>query len=194
LFHEFIIHFVDIAACPVPSFENLDLPPGMVADLRSDHAGESGAVAIYRGILAVSRDVAVRRFAATHLETEISHLRFFEAWLPARHHTRLLPVARFAGWSLGASAALFGRRSVYRTIAAVETFVEGHYVEQIERMARHERLRPLAARLAAFCDDEVDHRDDALARAVAAPGLPGRAWTWFVGIGSAIGVAVARRI
>lgn len=39
------------------------LPASLVADLRSDHAGETGAVVIYRGILAVTRDAgfAVRR-------------------------------------------------------------------------------------------------------------------------------------
>ncbi len=36
-----------------------DLP----GDIRSDHAGETGAVMIYRGILAASRDPAVREFA-----------------------------------------------------------------------------------------------------------------------------------
>jgi hypothetical protein len=30
--------------------------PGLLGDLRSDHAGETGAVAIYLGILAISRD------------------------------------------------------------------------------------------------------------------------------------------
>ena len=40
-----------------------DNVPGLIGDLRSDHAGETGAVAIYLGILAVSRDPAVRQFA-----------------------------------------------------------------------------------------------------------------------------------
>ena len=35
-----------------------DIPAWLRRDLRSDHAGESGAVEIYRGILAVSRSGA----------------------------------------------------------------------------------------------------------------------------------------
>ncbi|MBC7446006.1 MAG: demethoxyubiquinone hydroxylase family protein, partial [Polaromonas sp.] len=46
------------------------LPAGLVADLRSDHAGETGAVWIYRGMLCVTRDAAVRTFATHHLATE----------------------------------------------------------------------------------------------------------------------------
>ena len=40
-----------IAALPLR-----DLPAWLEAELRSDHAGETGAVLIYRGILAFSRD------------------------------------------------------------------------------------------------------------------------------------------
>jgi len=46
---------------------------GLIGDLRSDHAGETGAVAIYLGILAVSPDPAVRHCALTHLATEREH-------------------------------------------------------------------------------------------------------------------------
>ena len=43
-------------------------------DLRSDHAGEFGAVAIYTGVLAVARDPGVRAFALRHQATEADHL------------------------------------------------------------------------------------------------------------------------
>ena len=45
------------------------LPAALLADLRTDHAGESGAVMIYRGILAVTRDAGLRHFAQAHLAT-----------------------------------------------------------------------------------------------------------------------------
>lgn len=45
-----------------------------VGDLRSDHAGELGAVWIYRGVLAVSTNSGVREFASRHRVTEQSHL------------------------------------------------------------------------------------------------------------------------
>jgi demethoxyubiquinone hydroxylase (CLK1/Coq7/Cat5 family) len=67
---------------------------GLVGDLRSDHAGETGAVAIYIGILAVSRDLEIRHFATAHLATEREHLAHFEALLPAGQRSALLPLWR----------------------------------------------------------------------------------------------------
>ncbi|MEO1576981.1 MAG: demethoxyubiquinone hydroxylase family protein, partial [Pseudomonadota bacterium] len=157
-------------------FERLELPLELVRDLVSDHAGETGAVYIYRGILAVSRDPVVRDFAAHHLETEEAHLAFFEDWLPAQHRSALLPVWRLSGWLLGALPALFGERAVFRTIAAVETFVEQHYDEQIRALAPKPRWASLRAQLVAFCRDEVAHRDDAADRLSAPPSVIGRAW------------------
>jgi demethoxyubiquinone hydroxylase (CLK1/Coq7/Cat5 family) len=104
----------------------------LAGDLRSDHAGETGAVQIYRGILAVSRDPAVRAFAEHHLATESRHLEVIEALRPAVPRSRLLPLWRPAGWLTGALPALAGPRAVYATIAAVETFVDRHYGEQID--------------------------------------------------------------
>ena len=166
----------------------------MAADLRSDHAGETGAVQIYRGMLAVSRDPTVRRFALAHIRTEMRHLRFFNGWLPGRYHSRLLPVWRAAGWMLGAGAALFGRRAAFHTVAAVESFVERHYLAQIEIMRREPRLADLTAILQRFCDDEVHHRNDASKRVADGDGPLVRGWTHLVGLGSLLGVFIARKV
>jgi ubiquinone biosynthesis monooxygenase Coq7 len=178
----------------IPSFQDLPLTPQLVAELRSDHAGETGAVAIYRGLLAVSRDPEVRRFALCHIRAELRHLRFFDAWLPADKHSRLLPVWYAAGWTLGAFSGLLGRRTVFRTVAAVETFVEKHYLAQIEIMASTPGLESLVSRLRQFCEDEVHHRDDAAERLVESSGRLARGWSQLIASGSALGVRVARRI
>ena len=175
-------------------FENTPLSAELIADLRSDHAGETGAVAIYSGILAVSRDDEIRTFAKAHQKTERVHLSFFEDWMPRSTHSRLLPVWRAAGWLLGAFSALFGRNSVYRTIAAVETFVEKHYEEQIVKMESNPELAALTDKLKAFCAEEVEHRDDAADRLSPPPGFTARFWSRIVGTGSSVGVALARRI
>ena len=174
-------------------FEKTALTDELIADLRSDHAGETGAVAIYSGILAVSRDSEVRAFALDHRETEKVHLAFFNEWMPRRYHSRILPVWRAAGWLLGATSALFGAKSVYRTIAAVETFVEQHYEEQIIKMENRPEFAALRDKLRAFCAEEVEHRDDAANRLKPPAGAVGRAWSQVVGAGSSVGVALARR-
>ncbi|MEM9208558.1 MAG: demethoxyubiquinone hydroxylase family protein [Pseudomonadota bacterium] len=178
----------------VPAFGALPLDYDMVAELRSDHAGECGAVQIYAGILSVSRHPEVRRFARQHIRTEIRHRRFFDRWLPDAHKSRLIRVWNLAGWLLGATSALFGARAVFATIEAVETFVESHYLAQIHRMREIPALRDLVRVLQAFCDDEVEHQHDAAARLHRPSGAVGRAWSSFVGAGSAAGVLIAKRV
>lgn len=169
-------------------------PRWLERELRSDHAGETGAVAIYRGVLAVSRDASLRAFAARHLQTESRHLQRLEQVLAPQRRSRLLGLWRMAGFTTGALPALFGARAVYVTIDAVETFVDGHYGAQIEALGARPEWRALRALLDACRADERAHRDEARASTHATRGLVARAWMRVVALGSAAGVAVARRI
>ena len=161
--------------------------------LRSDHAGETGAVFIYRGIVRVSRDPEVRAFAREHLATELSHLAIMEGLVPPRRRSRVIVLWRVAGWLTGALPALFGAPAVFRTIEAVETFVDRHYATQVAALAGdegHTELRDLLERCRL---DEVAHRDDA-GRRIGDPGPIGRIWSRLVGQGSRAGVAIAYRL
>lgn len=168
-------------------------------ELRSDHAGETGAVFIYRGIAAVAArrgDAELLAFAQRHGQAEAEHLRLVEEWLPRHRRSRLLGPWRLAGFLTGALPALAGARAVHATIAAVETFVDRHYQQQIDHIATHgapEGLLPLLRRCQA---DECHHRDEAAALAAAAGPLPWplRAWCALVGHGSAAAVVLARRV
>lgn len=171
------------------------LPGPQVADLRSDHAGETGAVWMYRGILRFARDPALRDFAQRHHATERAHLATLEAWLPVADRSRLLPLWRLAGWVTGALPALLGPKAVYATIEAVERFVDGHYAEQIARLDAHPELGALREALIACQADEVAHRDEASAARGSQPaGGVQRAWSWLVHAGSQAAVAVCRRV
>ena len=170
-------------------------PAWLLGELRSDHAGETGAVRIYDGILAVSRDPAVRAFAARHRATEQGHLALLEALLPPAERSRLLPLWRVAGWLTGALPALFGPRAVFATVDAVETFVDHHYRAQTDRLAAEGILPEVHALLERCREEEVHHRDEAReAGAGAAPGPLLRAWARLVAGGSAAAVAAARRL
>ena len=162
--------------------------------MRSDHAGETGAVLIYRGILAVSRDAAVRDFAARHMATEQGHLRLIEQVLPAARHSRLLPIWRVAGWLTGALPSLFGPRAVFATIDAVESFVDHHYQQQIDRLDAERSHPTLRAMLAQCQEEEVHHRDEARGLATAPPGIVLRLWAAMVGAGSKAAVMAAKRV
>lgn len=181
----------------------LPLPAALVADLRTDHAGETGAVMIYRGILAATRDAGVSAFAQAHLATEAAHLAAVEQLLAPRHRSRLLPLWRVAGWLTGALPAWAGPQAVYATIEAVETFVDCHYTEQIRAIDRFDPdraqapLRALRAHLQSFRADEIEHRDDAARRLHRPPGarsLALRLWVRAVGAGSRVAVKISRRL
>jgi 3-demethoxyubiquinol 3-hydroxylase len=169
------------------------LTPKVLADLRSDHAGETGAVAIYRGILFVARDSGLRAFAQRHLHTEQQHLEKMQAWLPPLQRSRLLSAWRVAGWVTGALPALFGPPAVYATIAAVETFVDRHYAQQISHLQAAPGPPGLLDTLLACQADECAHRDESAALASARSGVALRLWCRLVGAGSAAAVALARR-
>jgi ubiquinone biosynthesis monooxygenase Coq7 len=170
-------------------------PAWLVGELRSDHAGETGAVCIYNGILAVSRDPAVRDFAQRHRATEQGHLDLLEGLLPPADRSRLLPIWRVAGWLTGALPALFGPRAVFATVDAVETFVDHHYRAQTDRLAAEGIFPDIHALLERCREEEVHHRDEAR-EAGEGPryGPVLRAWAWVVGSGSAAAVAAAKRI
>ena len=179
------------------------LPAPLIADLRTDHAGETGAVMIYRGILAITRDPSLRHFAQQHLATESDHLAQIEALLKQRQRSLLLPLWRVAGWLTGALPALLGPRAVYATIEAVETFVDHHYAEQIASIehldpgGQQPALQSLRGLLQRCRSDEIAHRDEAaqlFSEAGQAPSGPLRLWVGMVGAGSRGAVKICRRI
>ena len=165
-------------------------------ELRSDHAGETGAVSIYRGIAAVAQWRGNRdlwAFAHQHGQTEAEHLALVEACLPVAMRSALLGPWRLAGWLTGALPALFGAQAVYATIAAVETFVDHHYQQQIDHLLRHGGPDGLLELLLKCQADEQHHRDEAAALAGPSRHWLLRAWCWTVGVGSEVAVVLARR-
>ena len=166
-------------------------------ELRSDHAGEIGAVSIYDGIVAIAKlrgDDEMLAFAQTHRKTEAEHLALIEQWLPPDRRSLLLGPWRLAGWLTGALPALFGRRAMYKTIAAVEAFVDKHYQHQVDYLVNlggPEGLLPVLLRYQA---DEQHHRDQAAALGGDLPNQFIHTWCWVVSFGSKVAVALARRL
>lgn len=187
-----------------------ELPRVLLQELRTDHAGETGAVMIYRGVLAVTRDQTVREFALHHLETERRHLHMAEQIVVPAWRSRMLPLWRVSGWLTGALPALFGARAVYATVQAVETFVDRHYADQVEMIdalivrehatgqpaqaqdAISDKLLHLRTWMEKCRHDEVAHRDDAASRWDGQAGLFLSAWMRIVGEGSKAAVSVCR--
>jgi ubiquinone biosynthesis monooxygenase Coq7 len=162
--------------------------------LRVDHAGELAAGAIYRGQRAVLRAApgAGRTLAAiADLEAqEDEHLARFDTLLVERRvrPSLLAPLWRAAGFGLGAATALIGEPAAHACTEAVESVIERHYAAQIDEIADAEP--DLAAELSRFRDDEIAHRDLAVAEgAHRAPGYPVLAAVVRAGCRAAIRIA-----
>lgn len=143
--------------------------------LRVDHAGELGAVNIYRGQRAVFEGApalgALNETLAAMEAHEARHLARLDQIITQRRvrPTLLAPLWRAAGFALGAGTALMGAKAAHACTEAVESVIEAHYASQI---AEIEATEPeLAAELSGFRDEELAHqREAADAGAFEAPG------------------------
>jgi ubiquinone biosynthesis monooxygenase Coq7 len=181
----------------LPDFHLLPLPIDIIRELRSDHAGETGAVYIYKGILAISKDSQIRSFAYEHLSKEQEHLTFFDSWLPTKHHSALLILWRFSGFTLGACSALLGKKVLFSTIDSVEKFVVEHYQQQINLLStlNKTKYKPLINLLNQFKTEEAHHREDAITRLKSKKAsMSLNLWKQLVESGSAGAVKLARLI
>lgn len=138
----------------------------IIEDLRSNHAGETGAVYIYKGALEASNIVPKNiskkaiNFSKEHLETEKKHLELFEKLFEdGNYKSKLIPLWKISGYSLGFFPTLFfGERGLFLTVGAVETFVEKHYLDQIKRNTKYPETIKL---LNVCCNDEIHHKEEA---------------------------------
>ena len=146
--------------------------------LRLDHAGEYGAVHIYRAQNAVFEGRAGKSAIAADMagmrDQEAVHLARFEALLNAERirPTILTPLWRLAAMALGTGTALMGEKAAHACTEAVESVIEEHYADQIAELS--DRDPALAAELSAFRDEELAHHDHAVehgAREAAGYGL-----------------------
>ncbi len=145
--------------------------------LRVDHAGEYGAVQIYRGQRAIFDRLPARADVAERLKAmedgEAAHLKTFDALLAERRvrPTLLSPLWNAAGFALGAATALMGEKAAMAATAAVEDVIEKHYAEQADELRSTEPA--LAQTITAFREDELHHKETAEAHgAESAPGYP----------------------
>ena len=167
--------------------EVITLSPQAIAELRSDHAGETGAVNIYRGILSLSRDPSLLAFAESHLSTEQMHLNELSKILPKTSRSILSPCWVLAGRALGYICALTSPSFAYATIEAVETFVVAHYSDQLHLFPP--KLKKI---IKGFMEDEIHHCEDAAIKKDT--GRSYKKWEHTVTRGSTLAVAIARKL
>lgn len=165
--------------------------------IRVDHAGEYGAVQIYRGQRAVFDRIEARAHAARvigEMEAgEAEHLKTFDRMIAERgvRPTIMAPVWRIAGFGLGALTALMGERAAHACTEAVEDVIEDHYARQSQTLGRNDpELKDVIDR---FREDEIGHKQTAIAQgAHQAPGYP--VLSALIKIGCRAAIRISERI
>lgn len=135
--------------------------PGRI--LKVDHAGEFGAVNIYRaqilvGSLCRAGHVAKLREFLAH---EKQHRAIFKAELDRRGLRRswIYPLCGVGGVAMGLLSGLLGRRAVMTCTDAVESVVLNHLEEQLSALAVVGDKQAYTA-VARIIDDERHHQAD----------------------------------
>jgi ubiquinone biosynthesis monooxygenase Coq7 len=127
--------------------------------LRVDHAGEYGAIRIYRAQIAIARWRApdLLTMLQEALDDETRHRDRFDAGLRERGQRPcdMLPLWGVGGTVLGTGTALLGREAILVCTEAVERTVHRHMDDQVAWLTPREPA--LAAAIAAIRDEEVDH-------------------------------------
>ena len=140
--------------------------------MKVDHAGEHGAVCIYRAQCWFARWTAPDMVA--ELDSFLAHERRHRARFGAelqrrgRRRCRSYFLCGFGGFVLGAFTGLLGRRPIAATTVAIETVVLRHMREQIEVLRGQDEAA--AETLSDIIADEEEHHE--LSQAwLAPPGL-----------------------
>lgn len=131
--------------------------------LKVNHAGEHGAIRIYRSQIAIARwrapDVVPQ--LEEMLAHEVSHRRRFAEAMPPRHAKpcRMLFLSGIGGRLLGGGTALAGRNAIWACTAAVEEAVHRHLNDQLAFLSgRDQELHALIDSIKA---EELSHLDHA---------------------------------
>jgi ubiquinone biosynthesis monooxygenase Coq7 len=162
--------------------------------LRVDQAGEYGATRIYAGQLAVlRRNCPESKLIARMAAQEERHLKRFNALMAERRvrPTALQPLWNVAGFALGAATALMSEQAALACTDAVETEIDKHYAGQLKDLGSDDP--ELAADIAEFQADELEHRDAARqAGATRAVGYP--LLTAAIRAGCRVAIELSKRI
>jgi len=129
--------------------------------MKVDHAGEHGAICIYRAQIWFARSRAPDMVGelSGFLAHERRHRALFGAELArrGRRRCRSYHFCGLGGFVLGAATGLFGRRAIAATTVAIETVVLRHMHEQVAELAATDPSA--AATLRDVIAEEQEHHD-----------------------------------
>ena len=171
----------------------LQIPAILLPHFRTNHAGEMGAVFIYKGILFWSKHRDIVKFSREHLSTELNHLKKIEQIIPNKEKSKLIFLWKIMGFLTGFIPSLLGKDFIYATIYNVESFVESHYQEQINMLSNKQEYKKISDFIRELMHDEIKHKEEAHANSREF-NLFHKAWGKIVKIGSKTAVSISKII
>jgi len=171
---------------------SINLPKELIPYFRSNHAGETGAVYIYKAIIRFSKNKDILKFSQLHLSTETKHLNLLENIISKKDFSKLIGLWKFFGFVTGLIPSILGRNFIYATIYYVETFVEKHYQEQLNMLDNSKQSRKLKKIIEDLMNDEIDHKDDAKKK-IKKFTILNKVWGQLITHGSNLAVNVSKR-
>jgi 3-demethoxyubiquinol 3-hydroxylase len=127
--------------------------------LKVNHAGEYGAIRIYRSQLWLARRLYpdIIAFLEETLGHEIRHCAMFRNAMPERHvrPCRVMTLWGNGGFVLGLLTALLGRNGIWICTAAVEATVHRHLQEQLHFLL--DKDPGLHRLISAIQEEELSH-------------------------------------
>jgi len=136
--------------------------------LKVNHAGEHGAIRIYRAQAWVARRLYpdVVAFLEETLAHEVRHCAVFRAAMPERgaRPCRVMSLWGNGGLALGLVSSLLGRQGIWICTAAVESAVHRHLEDQLRFL--RDRDDDLCSLILSIQDEEVAHLQHAQQRIV----------------------------
>ena len=169
------------------------IPTHLVPHFRSNHAGETGAVFIYKAILKFSKDKDVLSFAKKHLKTEQNHLKKINTIFDEKDNSKLLILLKIFGYITGLIPSLVGKNFIFTTIYYVEKFVEKHYLEQIKILENDKENLHLHKLIKNLMNDEVEHKKEAYDK-FNDFGVLTKFWGNIIMQGSSLAVKISKRL
>jgi ubiquinone biosynthesis monooxygenase Coq7 len=136
--------------------------------LRVDHAGELGAIHIYRGQIDVLSYISKKDHVTSQIQEmytqEVVHLNKFNQVLPKRQirPSAFTPLWQIGGYMLGAITMLISSKSAMACTESVETVIDNHYEKQINFFNQERIIDPLITDLQQFQQDELAHKHEAI--------------------------------
>jgi len=130
--------------------------------LKVNHAGEFGAICIYRAQILVGklfgRDYVP--LLESFLSDETRHLRIFWEEIQRRGGVKCKSywLCGVGGWAMGFVSALFGKSGVMACTWAVESVVTSHLQAQLTYLQSKNDAQAFEA-VSSILDDEANHRD-----------------------------------